>query len=77
VSTGQSDSVDAAHAVDRDFLDEELFGDDVVRGLGLVGSDVLKVVLFHAPTVLAESPTREGWGGVVILGDIRRALRWR
>ena len=31
-------SVDTAHAVDGDFLDEQFFGDDCFGGVGLFGS---------------------------------------
>ena len=40
-------SVNAAHAVDGDFLDEELFGDDYFGDFGLVGCCCEGVLLIH------------------------------
>lgn len=40
-------SVNAAHAVDGDFLDEELFGDDCFGDFGLVGCCCEGVLLIH------------------------------
>jgi len=40
-------SVNAAHAVNGDFLYEELFRDDCFGGVGLDVGEVLDVVLFH------------------------------
>ena len=40
-------SVNAAHAVDGDFLYEELFGDDCFNDFCLLGSDCLVVLLIH------------------------------
>lgn len=41
-------SVDTAHAVDGDFLDEELLGDDCLGDFDLLGDLNLVGVLFHA-----------------------------
>lgn len=42
-----SDSVDTAHAVDRDLFNQEFLGNDGFGGLYLVGGLSLDVVLFH------------------------------
>jgi hypothetical protein len=41
-------SVDTAHAINGDFLDEELFSDDCFGGFDLLGDLGLWGVLFHA-----------------------------
>ena len=64
----EGESVDAAHAVDGDFLNEEFFGDDCLGGVGLFGGLCLDDVLFHNYDSTPISPTREGWGSV---GNVR------